>query len=393
MTFSLDEFNTDIKFLDSYRIFPVSLQELCGVFNVAGKTMEYSSDFHSISVFHTRELFNRFKEYSLQDSVCLHNALLSAQDLYLSTYSVDITTIVSASSLAFKIFRTKYLNIRIPIPSYQEDSFVRNSYYGGATDIYRASGKLLYYLDVNSLYPHVMLNKMPLEPVAYIKDMSGYNLNDFFGFVKVRVVCPENVMRPILPLKIEGKTIFPTGTWIGTYFSEELKAVLAKDLGYKFELISGYSYTSEFLFVDYVTDLYKIKRESVGPVRFIAKLLLNTLYGVFGRKLETTEVVVIDEEDEDFYLMTESVLSTIPLGNNKLALIVQNNTLPGTLESFNVTINTNIPEKPSSVKSNIAIAYNKYLTLCLSVTTGCVITYAIRFIAHQSVNAAVTVLS
>lgn len=356
MTFTVDKCKTDIKFLDSYRIFPVGLQELCEVFGVSGKTMKYSSDFHSLSVFHTKDLFNKLKEYSIQDSVCLHSALMSAQDLYLSTYNVDITTIVSASSLAFKIFRTKNLTTKIPIPSYQEDHFVRDSYFGGATDIYRANGKNLFYLDVNSLYPHVMLNKMPLEPVAYIKDMSNIELNDFFGFVKVRVTCPTSITRPILPLKTGGKTIFPVGTWEGTYFSKELKAVLAKDLGYKFELISGYSYTSEFLFNDYVTDLYKIKRESIGPVRFIAKLLLNTLYGVFGRRMETTEVVVIDEEEEDFYLVTKSVLTSNPLGNNKLALIVQNNVLPGTLGSFNVTHHTNIPEIPSSVKSNIAIA-------------------------------------
>lgn len=107
MTFTVDKCKTDIKFLDSYRIFPVGLQELCEVFGVSGKTMKYSSDFHSLSVFHTKDLFNKLKEYSIQDSVCLHSALMSAQDLYLSTYNVDITTIVSASSLAFKIFRTQ----------------------------------------------------------------------------------------------------------------------------------------------------------------------------------------------------------------------------------------------------------------------------------------------
>lgn len=61
-----------------------------------------------------------------------------------------------------------------------------------------------------------------------------------------------------------------------------------------------------------------------------------------------------------------------------------------TEETLPIIEHIDIPED-STIKR--AIAYNKYLTLCLSVTTGCVITYAIRFIAHQSVNAAVTVLS
>jgi hypothetical protein len=41
----------------------------------------------------------------------------------------------------------------------------------------------------------------------------------------------------LLPCKIKGKTILPTGSRIGRYFSEELKAVLS--LGYKIKFIEG----------------------------------------------------------------------------------------------------------------------------------------------------------
>ena len=51
------------------------------------------------------------------------------------------------------------------------------------------------------------------------------NLDNFFGFCKVEVTCPPSIERPLLPLKYQGKTIFPTGKWVGVYFSEELKAV------------------------------------------------------------------------------------------------------------------------------------------------------------------------
>lgn len=44
-----------------------------------------------------------------------------------------------------------------------EDRFVRKSYFGGASDIYKARGVRLRYYDVNSLYPYAMKNPMPLE--------------------------------------------------------------------------------------------------------------------------------------------------------------------------------------------------------------------------------------
>ena len=90
------------------------------------------------------------------------------------------------------------------------DSFVRNSYFGGATDYYTCITEELKYFDVNSLYPFVMLKDMPLNPTR-IKQVK--NLENFFGFVRVKVYCPVTVERPLLPVKFEGKTIFPTGKW------------------------------------------------------------------------------------------------------------------------------------------------------------------------------------
>lgn len=220
-------YKTTVKFLDSYRIFPISLNELCKIFGVSGKSMKYDKDkFHTISLFQNPEVFKVFKEYSIQDSVALCKALELAQSNYWSNYNVDITTIVSASSLAFKIFRVNYLKHKLPIPNISEDRFIRDSYFGGATEIYKASGLKLHYIDVNSLYPYAMLKKMPFNFKGFIKNMSNINLDNFFGFVKVEVTCPSNVLKPLLPYRINGRTIFPNGKWIATYFSEELKAPL-----------------------------------------------------------------------------------------------------------------------------------------------------------------------
>ena len=82
--------------------------------------------------------------------------------------------------------------------------------------------------------------KFLLRPGEYTLSLD--DLNDFFGFLEVEVECPINVTKPMLPVKYKGKTIYPTGKWNGTYFSEEIKAVLALNLGYKFKIIKGYKF-------------------------------------------------------------------------------------------------------------------------------------------------------
>ena len=132
--------------------------------------------------------------------------------------------------------------------------------------------------------------------------------------------------------------------------------MIAKNLGYEFKLISGYEYEAEDIFSDYVNTLYSVKCNTKGPLRFIAKMLLNTLYGIFGRQLETSEVIIIPSDEEDEYLLTRYVTSAIPLDNNKTALIILPNRIPDSVAQLGITIETNVKQKFQLVKSNIAIA-------------------------------------
>ncbi len=246
ISISLNINNNKIVWKDSIRIFPVSLDKLCQIFNVEGKLISYNMKFNDLSLFNNTKLWGLFKKYALQDSIALFKALYTAQVLYHNDYKVDITSIYSSPTLSLKIFRIKFLNLSIPILTKDVDEFVRDAYYGGGTDYYKAYVENIKYYDVNSLYPNAMKNPMPLNLIKIHKDMSNIELKNFFGYVEVEVTCPTNMLKPVLPFKYEGKTIYPVGNWRATYFSEELKTV--EMLGYQFKLIKGYEFSKANIF-------------------------------------------------------------------------------------------------------------------------------------------------
>jgi hypothetical protein len=343
-----------ITWKDSYRIFGVSLNQLCKVFAVEGKTQIYNEEFNSIKLFSNPIKLKLFLEYAIQDSVALYNALMKAQKYYISMYNVDISSIVSTSTLSFKIFRKHFLKFDIPILTSFEDGFVREAYYGGATDYYKAYAQNVYYYDVNSLYPFAMCRPIPHKISYYISDMSNMELKDFFGFCKVKVTTPNNLLRPVLPYRLDNRTLYPRGSWIATYFSEELKAVAR--LGYKIELISGFAFTKEYIFNGYVEHFYNLKKNSEGAERFIAKMHLNQLYGYFGRKLDLLETINIPKNELPFYLLTRMVKSVVKISPDIYTILVRNNFNHETLYNLNIELSTNMKSSQYLIKSNVAIA-------------------------------------
>jgi DNA polymerase type B, organellar and viral len=275
---------------DSIRVFNVSLKELCKVFNVIeeGKLHPYNPEFNKLTLFDNPSLLQQFIKYAIQDSVALLTCLIRAQDHYIDKYQVDIGSIWSTATLSMKIFRTHFLFKGIECLTKKVDSFIRDAYYGGATDYYMKYGENLHHYDVNSLYPHAMLKPMPTQVKKFYSLMDGLNLNDFFGFFLVEIECPTNIKYPFIPFRDPningGGVIYPTGKWTGTYFSELLK--FAELQGYKIKLIKGYSFYDEILFKEYVEHFYELKKNSFGSTRWIAKMHLNQLYGYFGRSLD-----------------------------------------------------------------------------------------------------------
>lgn len=195
---------------------------------------------------------------------------------------------------------------------------------------------------------------MPLDVIKYHKNMNNIKLENFFGFIEVEVTCPKSVTRPLLPFKFEGKTIYPTGTWTATYFSEELKALI--NLGYSFKLIRGFEFSKVNIFDQYVDHFFNIKLNSIGAKKLIAKLHLNGLYGYFGRKQDLIETVNVNNESIPNYLSTRIVKELLKINDYYSTLLLSANINHKVLKMLNMACESNIQKSNRMVMSNVAIA-------------------------------------
>ena len=345
----------DNKFIfkDSLRIFPISLQELCSTFEVEGKISSYNPKFNNISLFKDENLLNQFIKYSQQDSICLLKALIKAQNIYLQEHQVDIATIWSTSTLSFKIFRQKFLDINIPTLTKKLDNIIRLAYIGGSTDYFFKYGENLKHYDVNSLYPKAMCNPMPIE---FLGETEGTNvkLDNIFGFAEAKITAPNNLDIPLLPFKIYNETIHPLGSWIGIYFTEELKAI-AK-YGYKIDLIKVYNFSKANIFLNYIKYFYNIKKNSIGALRFISKNHLNQLYGLFGRRKTLIETKNVFKKDLMKYYSTYTILSEIDINENISTILMSSNLDYTLINEIKTDTNFELITNFRTVKSHVGIA-------------------------------------
>lgn len=262
---------------------------------------------------HSEDLIN----YLRQDILILGGVMLKAQELNWSKYHIDIEDVMTLSSLSMKIFRQNYLDdesFYIHLPTRNQDTFIRRGYYGGHADVYKPYGENLYYYDVNSLYPYIMKSyPMPCGIPVCKNNLESVELDSLFGFIEAFVVCPINISRPFLPYKDKtGTLVFPTGKFVGVFYSEELK--FARDLGYHIIPLRGYLFEKKASpFKGFVSHLYESRLESKKSgdeaMTYIYKILMNSLYGRFGMNPESTVTEICNQNKYEELMKKDSFQS------------------------------------------------------------------------------------
>ena len=212
----------------------------------------------------------------------------------------------------------------------------------------------IHYIDYTSLYPWVNKTCVyPKGHPIFISQPGHTDISRYFGIVQRQVLPPRELYHPVLPHRHEGKLSFPlcatcveeemakaplersyhcahsedqrvlTGTWC----TPELNKAI--ELGYQIQHIHEvwhFLETQEGLFKDYVNTWLKIKQEASGwpewvgddetkrhqyihdyfqnegilleyfkiqrnpGLRALAKMMLNSMWGKFGQRLNKTQV-------------------------------------------------------------------------------------------------------
>lgn len=307
-------------------------------------------------------------KYSELDVKILYNILIQFNERIFSNFGVDAFKYPTISSLAFAIYRTNYLNnFKIPLINGKIYSDLKLGYTGGACDVYRPYSyfKKIYGYDVNSLYPSVMAKElMPVGAPTYFEGDITKIMNDAFGFFEVEINAPDNLYIPLLQTKLKtenGKrTISPVGSWIGIYFSEELKEAIK--LGYEIKILRGYLFDKENIFKECIETLYNLKENSIrGSADYlIYKLLMNSLYGRFGMSPIMDSHIILDNytAEEKYYKNDRLIITNVIELDNFDHLISFHNKL----NDFNKELNISIPIS-SAITSYSRILMSKFKNL------------------------------
>lgn len=165
------------------------------------------------------------------------------------------------------------------------DAFCRKAYFGGISWVNPLiEGEEVHNIavyDYNSMYPSVML-KYPY-PVYYPARFKG-TPHEGYPLYIARCSVEVELLPGCLPTLRDGRT----GSWVTEYAGElTLTSVdidtAKQNYSGRIDAIEGYCFRAESgIFENYITEWRRVKENTTGGKRQIAKDMQNSLYGKFG---------------------------------------------------------------------------------------------------------------
>ncbi len=229
-------------------------------------------------------------------------------DLFRFVSAFDTTPGLTAAMCAMRVFRSTFYDDEWNAQGSEHIELVRDAekaaYHGGRTDVFwkgtPQTDRAIRRYDVNSLYPSVMLDKVPVR-------YEGRVLPAAIGTTGYQMLIHATLRIPDTPLgdlglegvMIDGKLLFPRGTfsvWLWQPLYE-----IALELGWIADVKRVFAYRAEPIFKGYVdkfyTDRMKYKSDGNRAYDGLCKLLMNSLYGKFGQRRMANWELVEDEKE------------------------------------------------------------------------------------------------
>lgn len=324
-----DEQDKPRTFQDSLKLMPRGLESLADSFADVSKLSPDHVDIADLPPTLT-QLSDRereeLSEYLKRDCVALRQCLESFSEIVADLTNESVGPQITVGSTALEVYRCHFMDkedvrkgIQQP-PEHLEEP-IRESYYGGRTEVFRQrayrrdDGKKYRHYDVNSLFPHCYTNfKLPTGKPVHVEepdksDIDIMDMDENGGFVRItgHVECDSI---PVLPNRYQPpeanseKVLFPSGPITGWYSLREVKYAVEigqlKDLQIEEAIICKLQYA----FQEYGESLYELKSsidKQKNPARYkVVKFLLNSLYGKWGMAKEQTSIHRKDPDGDEW---------------------------------------------------------------------------------------------
>ena len=313
-----------LRLADSARLMPMPLADLAGKKGFGldvGKgdvPKAYKSDMG-------RYLLDKpeaFHEYHKRDTLILHEVIRRFW-LLLNEISPIGNLPLTLASTSMKVFRTSFFDHNIITPPRLERDFTRLAYQGGRCEFFgdgvevagqRCTFDDVWIYDINSQYPSVMRDGLfPTYKGFYTEkehEARGADGRILPGCYHVRYEQRHGryaILKPRLP---DG-SVAAEASFSGETYCTYLELNEIEKYGGLVQIIDGYVYQDmQPIFKRFVTELYgrrkQAERDGNAALKYVVKILLNSLYGKFGIKedgeriadLTQAEIEKLSEKDE-----------------------------------------------------------------------------------------------
>ena len=223
--------------------------------------------------------------------LAMENYMQFVYDNHLGSFAITV------ASQAMHAFKHNFMTHNIYVHGNNElDEFERESYHGGRTEAFyigELKGGKIYDLDVNSMYPYVMHSYR--YPVKHLSSVPDPTVDDIKATLKRFSLVSDvdlEVREPVFPVN-RSKLIFPIGRFRSTLTTPELEYALDHDYIKRVHRLEIYANAP--IFVDYVDFFYALKQKYKKldqPILYkVAKLFQNSLYGKFGQRVGSSELI------------------------------------------------------------------------------------------------------
>jgi len=197
---------------------------------------------------------------------------------------------------ALQAYRHRFLKKTIWIHRYKSEmESERAAYHGGRTEAFflgKVPRDKIYYLDINSMYPSVMIdNPYPIRLLSTIRKPTMKGIARLSRDYEVMVEGRWNIVEPVLPF-MDKRLTFPIGRFSSTITGPEYRYLA--DRGWIETLYTAWIYQRGYPFTDYIKYFWELRREAIAKKDktwdWIGKLFLVSLYGKFAQRNPVYEI-------------------------------------------------------------------------------------------------------